>query len=261
MTRTYLAAIWSDPQVAFLIGGGNEGVSAIVKDAQESGFVNVFAVIDRDYRQSNKADWLTSGKTFRRFILPVHEIENYVLDSAALCESRFNNLQRTREQIDAMMRMAAGRLCWWAACRDVVAEMRRRFREGFLNDPPCSIPDHAEAMNHICRSPWFMKLAAEVGRTTESEIGDLLSKAHTRANGLLADGGWMSDFAGKEILRDVGSRIFDRTKPSKQQISPAQLDEDLAKEVGAWQKRNNLVPDALNELLAALRQRIARGSP
>ena len=64
------------------------------------------------------------GKTSRRFILSVHEIENYLLDAAALAASRFNNLGKTIAEIETMMTTAAGRLGWWAACRDVVAELR-----------------------------------------------------------------------------------------------------------------------------------------
>ena len=84
LTRAYLAEVWNDPSIAYFIGGGHDGVNAIVHDAEKDGCRNVFAVIDRDNRPSNHKDWLTSGKTFRTFVLPVHEIENYLLDSAAL---------------------------------------------------------------------------------------------------------------------------------------------------------------------------------
>ena len=111
-----------------------------------------------------------------------------------------------------MMTTAANRLAWWAACRDVVAELRRRFREGFLNDPSCAVSREDEARDHICQSEWFQKLAQEAGRTTEAEIHRLLSAAHLAANQSLSDGRWKTEFAGKEILRDVGSRICDHTE-------------------------------------------------
>ena len=94
-------------------------------------------------------------------------------------------------------------------------------------------------------------------RTTEKEVGKLLSQAHARAEQSLADGKWKSEFAGKEILRDVGSRICDRTKIPKYKPTAAEFDGDLAKEVGAWQKRSDLVPSDLIDLLGALQQRIA----
>ncbi len=95
LTRAYLSAIWNNPDVAFFIGGGNEGVQAIVKDAEQAGFSNVFALIDRDFRESNKANWMDPNKTFRTFVLSVHEIENHLLDASALSATRFNNLNKT----------------------------------------------------------------------------------------------------------------------------------------------------------------------
>ncbi len=241
LTRAYLDAVWNSPYVGFLIGGGNEGVQAIVNDAEKAGYPNVFAVIDRDFRQTNRSGWSDPGKTSRRFILSVHEIENDLLDAAALAASRLNNLGKTTAEIETMMTTAAGRLAWWAACRDVVAELRKRFRAGFLNDPSCAVSREDEARDHICQSPWFQKLAHEVGRTTEAEIHHLLSDAHLAANQSLSDGRWKTEFAGKEIFHDVGSRICDHKKIPGHP-SGTTFDEDLAKEVGAWQRANNAVP-------------------
>ncbi len=258
VTRAYLSALWDTPAVAFFIGGGNEGVRAIVKDAEESGFTNVFALIDRDFRRTNRPDWFATTKTFRTFVPPVHEIENYLLDADALAASRFNNLKKSKVEIESVMRVAAGRLLWWAACRDVVAELRRRFREGFLRDPTCDVSSDIQARDHICSSPWFRKLAHECERTTEAEVDQLLSTARAAADQALADGNWKSEFAGKEILRDVGSRICDRTKIRGYKPSAAEFDGDLAKEVGAWQRDNDAVPSDLTDLLVALQIRIAR---
>jgi len=136
-TCTYLSETWNEPSVTILIGGGNEGVTTVVNDAEKAGYLNVFALIDRDFRQANKSTWSDPNKTSRRFILPVHEIENYLLDAPALAASRFNNLGKTASEVEAMINSAAAKLCWWAACRDIVAELRRRFREGFIGDPTC----------------------------------------------------------------------------------------------------------------------------
>jgi hypothetical protein len=37
LTRAYLDAVWNSPAVKFLIGGGNEGLQAIVNDAERAG--------------------------------------------------------------------------------------------------------------------------------------------------------------------------------------------------------------------------------
>ena len=261
VTRTYLAEVWADLSVAFLIGGGNEGVSAVLIDVQEAGFPNVFGVIDRDFRQSNRPDWFTAGKSFRRFILPAHEIENYLLDASALSISRLNNLKSTPQEIDEMMRTAAGRLCWWTACREVVAELsnavsRNRQTQSFRR----SIPREA-AQHHICDSEWFRKLGQEIVRSTIEDIHRELANAHGAAVQSLADGRWRIEFAGKEIFRDVGSRICDRTQLANRNPSSADFDQDLAQEIASWQKRNGAVPADVADLLRALKLRMTRRAP
>ncbi len=67
----------------FLIGGGSDGAGAILKDADDAGYTNVFGLTDRDFRPSNVADWTNPANTFRKFVLPVHEVENYLLDALA----------------------------------------------------------------------------------------------------------------------------------------------------------------------------------
>lgn len=257
VTRAYLDALRGSPLVRFLIGGGNEGVLAIVNDAEKSSYPNVFAVIDRDFRRTNRANWSDPAKKSRRFILPVHEIENYLLDAPALADCRLNNRNKTADEIESMMLAEARRFCWWAACRDVVAEMRRRFREGFLEDPSRNVQTQAQARDHICRSPWLVKLPHEIGRTTEADIHQLLDEAYQKAEDALANGSWRTEFAGKEIFHHVGSRICDFERAKLAPEEKAQFHEDLAKEVGAWQRDSGNVPEDLTELLAALRQRIA----
>ncbi len=265
LTREYLSAVWNNPpDVFFLIGGGNEGVSAVLKDAESAGYPNVFGIIDRDFRPTNRDDWSAGGKTFRRFVLPVHEIENYLLDPEALAASRLNTLGKTGAEIEKYLIEAASRLTWWAACRRVVAKLKARFREQFVPDPPCgTIADESAALNHIRQSGWFRKLSHEAGRSTESDVGKLLSAAHRLASFQLKRGSWREDFAGKEIYHDVGSRICNRNHRSLRGYQPTQVEFDiaLAKDVAAEQVANNQVPHDLVDLLAALRFRISSTTP
>ena len=233
LTRAYLDAVWNSSYIGFLIGGGNEGVQAIVNDAEKAGYPNVFAVIDRDFRQSNRSSWLDPGKTSRRFILEVHEIENYLLDAAALAACRFNNLGKTAAEIEIIMTTAADRLAWWAACRDVVAELRRRFREGFLNDPSCAVSREDKGRDHICQSEWFQKLAQEAGADHRGRNPPTPLRCSSRSQSVPLRRCWKTEFAGKEILRDVGSRICDHTEIPGHSTTRTSFDEDLAKEVGA----------------------------
>jgi hypothetical protein len=261
LSREYLSAVWnSPPDVFFLIGGGNEGVNAVVKDAESAGFLNVFGLVDRDFRPTNRTNWSAPGKTFRTFILPVHEVENYLLDSQALAASRLNTLGRTETQIEEYLVEAACRQTLWVACRQVVAELKHRFRDSFVPDPSLgTIQDEAKALDHICNSDWFRKLSHEANRSTQQDVADLLSDAHQSARSQLVDGSWRTHYAGKEVYHDVASRICDQTHLSVRGRRPsrAEIDVDLAKGIASWQSANQGVPHDLDELLAALRLRIA----
>lgn len=260
LTREYLRAVWGNPAgIAFRLGGGNDGVRAIVKAFEEEGHPNVFGLTDRDFRPSNRAGWGTPAKTFRTFVLPVHEVENYLLDPEALQASRYQNRKRDAPDIDARMDLAANRLCWWAACRDTIAELKRRFREPFVTDPKQTVIDEATARAHICGSPWFGKLATEAGRSAEADVHALLAASHVNAHSRLTDGTWRQDFAGKEILREVAGWMCDRTKIPQFPSSDSEFYADLAKGVAAWQVANDAVPADLNALLDALNART--GSP
>lgn len=128
LTREYLSRIWNDADVRFFVGGGNDGVRALAEDAADNGFSNVFGLTDRDFRPSNKRDWTNPQKNFRTFVLPAHEIENYLLDAHALAACRFNNRKLTADAIEEFMWSFAAGLCWWAACRvgRIEAEVPRR---------------------------------------------------------------------------------------------------------------------------------------
>jgi hypothetical protein len=268
LTREYLATVWQDdPNVAFFIGGGNEGVHAIVRDAEKVGFQNVFGLTDRDFGQSNVATWRDPNKRFRTFALPVHEIENYLLVAQALRSSRLHNRNLSVPEIRKLLAAAAGRLCWWAACREVVAELKRRFRHSFVDDPPCSLRSHNAARDHICGSKWFKKLGAMTAKTKVQDIDRLLAASFDKAQRRLANNSWRSHFAGKEILsagkeilHDIGSRLCDRTQLVKP-VTRHDFDINIAKDVADWQVRHRKVPRDLVVLLEVLKARIAPGSP
>lgn len=257
LTRAYLGALWNDSAVKFLIGGGRDGVGAILRDAEDAGYTNVFGLTDRDVRPANVSGWTNQAKTFRTFVLPVHEVENYLLDSWALQASRYQNRGLEATAIEARMVSKSNQLCWWAACRDVIAELKRRFRESFVPDPKQSVIDEATARAHICGSPWFRKLASEAGRSSEADVHALLAVSYAAASGRIADGSWRQDFAGKEILRDVAGWMCDRTKIPRFPSSDPEFYADLAKAIAVWQVANNAVPADLSNLLAALKARIA----
>jgi hypothetical protein len=140
--------------------------------------------------------------------------------------------------------------------------LKRRFREPFVPDPKQSVIDEASAHAHICGSPWFAKLAIEMGRTSEADVRALLAASHAAASARLADGTWRQEFAGKEILRNVAGWMYNRAKISRFPSSDAEFYADLAKAIAVWQLANEAVPTDLIELLiAALKVLIARPRP
>ena len=151
----------------------------------------------------------------------------------------------------------AGRLCWWAACREVVAEMRRRFRENFIADPKFPpVTDKESANRYVCESKWYKRLASTTAQTTAGNVRQLLEEAHKKAEAWLGDGQWRFEFAGKEILRDTCSRFFDRQRFPAYRSRDAEFMSDIAKEVASWQVKNDRVPTDLSDLRDALKLRI-----
>jgi hypothetical protein len=255
LTRDYLRALWGPTDISFVLGGGNEGVEAIVRSFQEEGASKVLGVTDRDYRPSNRDKWGDPNKTFRTFVLPAHEIENYLLEAEAIHASVYHNRGLTVEQIESHMLDKASRLCWWAACRESIAELKRRFREPFLPNPKQTIVDELGARKHICDSPWFQKLPTEAARSTETHIHQLLADEFHQAEQRLNSGDWCKDFSGKEIYHDVAGWICDETKlPFRK--PRLEFFNDIAKEIADWQVANGRVPPDLSDLLEALRGRL-----
>ncbi len=257
LTRDYLRALWGSPIDAdFHVGGGNEGVKSIVDLCHKEGYPNVVGVLDRDYSPTSVPGWFDQSKTFRTFVLPVHEIENYLLDPWALAASRYHNRGLDVTEIEARMATKAADLCWWTACRETVAELKRRFREPFIPDPSQSIVDEITAREYICESVWFKKLGGEAARSTESDVHTLLAADHAVAVGRLADGTWRREFTGKELYHDVAGWMCDMNRISGQQPSRADFFADVAKGVAAWQESNDAIPLDLWKLSIALRVRI-----
>ena len=182
LTRAYLSALWNDSAVKFLIGGGRDGVIAILRDAEVTGYRNVFGVIDRDHGRSNHRDWLIPGRTICKFVLPCHEIENYLLDTSALQGCKHNTHQLSILQIDAFLDQEVLRRCWWSACCIVVSLIRNRFHHQFIKHPTTPpVSTEQEANDHIVKDRWFLKLPRRSSRITPDRVRKLLRCAYARA--------------------------------------------------------------------------------
>ncbi len=252
VSLVYLKTLWNDPSINFYVGGGNEGVTTIVRIDREYGHPNVFGVVDRDYGASNRDRW--QNPNIRLFRLSIHEVENFLLVAEALASSRWNNVRLSADQIEALMFEAAQRRCWYEACRIVLGTIRSRFRENFIGDPPQDIADHTAAQRHLCESAWFQNLDVYATQTTVATIADHLQKAHGQAASQLADGTWRQEFSGKEIFKDIASRICNRQQFGG--VRSSELDNDIAQAVAEWQTANRQIPPDLIELRSLLRNRV-----
>ena len=255
ITRVYLKECWqNDPDVLFLTGGGNDNVGAVVKDAEERGYRNVVGFIDRDFRMSNRADWLNLEKGSRRFVPTVHELENYLLDEAALAACAMNTGRRSAADILQRLQVRAGQLVWWMACRRVIADLREEFLGDFPEHPKCpQVDDQASAERYIVDQDWFKQLKERANTvTTTGEISTRLGKAHVAARGQLSSNDWKRDFSGKELFRDVRGWIYIN---APERASKSELDVDMARAVAQWQVANGTVPSEVTELRSAIRRK------
>jgi hypothetical protein len=252
-----LYAIWqADPAVRILVGGGVEGVSAAVREAESSGIPNVFAYIDRDYRSSNRARWSSPESHFRRFVSSAHEIENLLLDSDAMAGCSLNTHARTAEDIGRRLRERAEQLAWWAACRGIIADIREHVFGEFISHPTCEdVPNEDAAYEYVGNHGWWPGIRGYLSGVSDSSLRQSLIDCHANVLQSLSGDVWLREFPGKELLRHVRGWVYD---PPNRREPTSILDSDFAKAIGQWQVENNAIPAELDELLAALRQRVHR---
>ena len=254
VTREYLGSCWNDADVVFHIAGGNQGVEAILKDAQDQGFTSVFGFVDQDFGPTNRSEWLNPVKTFRRFVSGVHELENFLLDPDALAGCELNTGHRTPAEITQRCEQRAIELVWWMACRRVIKQLHAECCQGFLEHPKCpQVTDLMTAQNWIVSQNWFNQISTRADLiSTPGEIGGRLTVAHAATDAELHDGRWRSTFSGKELFHHVRDYVYTH-RPN---ASPTDLDTDVARSVARWQVVNNRVPDEVKELRTALRARL-----
>ncbi|MBS0211445.1 MAG: hypothetical protein JSS27_21090 [Planctomycetes bacterium] len=251
VTENYLRKAWNDdPAVRFYIGGGADGILAVLKEAESAGLKNVFAYVDRDFRTSNRADWNNPAKG-RKFVADVHEVENHLLDCAALAGCRLNSQGRVAADIDTRLKQRAGELAWWMACRRVIAEVRERTLQGFYHDPICpEVTDQTSAEKYVLAEPWRAQVQAYVPTLTNLNLQTALANHHVDATTWITNGQWRSQFSGKELFRHIRGWVYTNAPATN---STSMSDADLAKAIGEWQCQNACVPSEIADLLIALK--------
>lgn len=248
-TRTYLKAVWEDPEIGLLVAGGHENIHAVVKSARQDSFAHVFGFRDRDFGRSNRATW--KNKETQVMTSEAFEVENLVLDSAAMADCAVNTSGKTAVQIEAELVALATDLPWWMSCRKAITEIRYAVTDQFTSHPARgAVKSQGEAEHAIFDSHWWTKVLPNIGTsTTQPLVQASLQQHHAAYSAMLATGQWRTDFSGKEVLREVVSRIWTKGRSSHCHL-------DFIKAVGRAQRASARIPVEIKDLRDALRAHV-----
>ncbi len=248
LTRDYLSKAWNDdPDIVFFLAGNSAAVRPIVEAARVEGINHVFGVVDRDLGITNRAKW----PNVMIFRLPRHEVENYLLDQAAILGCGLNNRGRTAGQVTAEMSRLANLQPCWLACRHVLNQLRQAVLDNFPSHlTPAGLPTIAAAAAHITASPWYVNLPPSAAHWTGAGIVNAaLTAAENVIRGYLAGNAWLEEYSGKEIFRPLRDYVYTH-------LAGSTPDNDFAKAIGTWQRLTNVVPQDIVDLRSALRQQV-----
>lgn len=248
-TRTYLDAVWDDPEMGLLVAGGHENIHAVVKSSRQNKFTHVFGFRDRDFGRSNRAHWNrpdTEVMTSEAF-----ELENLVLDSEAMAACDVNTSGKNAAQIEAELLRLAAELPWWMSCRHAITRIHDAVAGQFIGHPKRGdVKTQHEAEAAIFTSQWWAAVLPTIGNAmTQPAVQTSLQHNHASYSAMLGNDQWRTHFSGKEVLRDVVTRIWTKRHS-------AQLHFDFVQAIGRAQRSAGRVPDEIRELRAVLRARM-----
>ncbi|WP_437893542.1 hypothetical protein [Sorangium sp. So ce124] len=252
-TRTYLQTAWEgELHIKVLVAGGHGHLHAVVNAARNDYNTHVFGFRDRDFGGSNRARWNEDAVVV--LTADVVEIENLLLDPDAIAACQVNTSGLNAAQVEQELTMLATPLTWWMSCRRTITEIRDAVVDDFLEHPRRDrVKSQGDAEAAITGSLWW----ARVLPTLQPDWGNVatiarkLTEHEASYRAMLSTGAWRQEFSGKEILRDLTTRIWTRKRPKDpecrltfvQEIARAQLD-------------LNRVPQEIRELRTAIRRRI-----
>lgn len=191
-TKAYLDALWSDGRIRTLVGGGADAVANLARAAWQDGLKHVFALRDRDFGTPSMPP--ASGPVF---VVPRHEVENYLLDANAIAACVYNTRRATAADIGAYAATTAQSLAVWMASRRVLRDVWSATTGGFPADPrPTDVPSQASAQ------AWLTAKTSTIGLTTaQVQVTVQALPGHIATyTAQVSSGAWRDEFSGKEIL-------------------------------------------------------------
>ena len=260
LTKEYLIRIWQpdDKYFNILVAYGRESVRAVTHDLRTAGFRNVFGVIDRDFGTSNCDRWTQVLSNEAVFILPVFEIENYLLDWNALSHvsGDFSHKRNTDVICKRALRFAK-QLLWWFSCCRTISTIRGHLVADFPSFPGLNIRSRRAALEFIENQKWFREIESRVHTLIDREkIRELIDKSIEMSKGYLESGTWKAEFSGKEIFRMLRGYLV-----NEKYASPEEMDLDLAKKIGDYQYEQSSAPKKLLALKRLILQEALADSP
>lgn len=239
LTRVVLAECWRMDAKARAIAvrpvGGHSSVVALVQAARELRHNYVFGLVDRDFAGRSG----TGASVIRT---ELHEIENHLLDYAALARISRGSTAAVIEQVATAR---AADLQAWMAVRKTLVEMKTEI-PGMPGDPRESeVPDEATAKAWVRALP-YPQDAERLIRTkwTKPYLDSRLQSHLGWCAAESTSGRWVESFSGKEIFRHVRSNVPWRF--------PIGSDEDLAQKVAERWQRQGSTPTFINTLRDAV---------
>jgi len=263
LTHMLLTDVWADPRMDIEVTRGRAGVLHMAQATTITAHGEVFGVVDSDFDAHNETQW--NSPACRVFRLPVHEVENLLLDFEVLSSLSLESRGRSPEtaaQIRTRAHGYARGLVSWMACRAVLRAMQQALGEAFPGDPTqreCRSLD--ASADWIAARPYWGTHAAALARwQPPGKIRAELETWEAMYRDTLEHDSWVRDFSGKELLRHLRSHVtgLDPQPASAPPSSAADRDLDLARRVVRCMQAQNRQPEVLRRILAILR---ARTSP
>lgn len=291
LTEVMLTKLFLDPRLRFVVAGGKAAVKILLSHAEPFQGPSVFGIIDQDFEEHNQGDWadLDRKPTLRRFVLPVHEAENLLLDFPTLAALSDQTRPVTAADLEARARSHAELLIHWQACKAVLNELAAERGKDFPTappQPPSGVASLDDSLAHILSAAFWQREPEVLARWSESYIRQRLE---SRASDYRADvhsERWKATFCGKEVFRHLRACVKGLNRSGRdrleegwaegldddfahrlQEVTASDPDVDLAMRVAHHMREAGRIPGVLSELYSVLCSRSNltlrphRGSP
>jgi hypothetical protein len=228
LTRVFLNELWGDRDLRVVAAGGREGVAFLVQGAPPAlAGKRVVGFVDRDFSPDNQQAWTSPDTLILR--TPAHEIENHLLDFAALSAV---SRKESPAEIEQAARTFAASLKWWMVCKTVRHRINGEVTAYFPKEPPpppdVEAPASQQAAAAYIADARFWKAHQDVLRgLSRAHIEQRVEEIGADYDRHLASGEWVRSFSGKEIfrhLRTVMRGLRERTRGG----TAAENDENFA---------------------------------